>query len=128
MPGAAELGERRSTQRRGVARPLDVPEPLHNQLEVRRLDPGRAAVRAVRAETAWAELDAADPYPVEHGGDELVLDRHGIALELFPAVEWLHDRGPTGVAVEAIEAEDVPEQVGDGALESIEGRERVLAK
>ena len=68
------------------------------------------------------------PHPVEHGCDELVLDRNGLALELFPAVEWLYDRGTAGVAVEAIEAEDVPEQVGDRALQTIEGRKRVLAQ
>ena len=75
---ASEPGERRGPERRRATRALDVPQPLHHELQVRRLDAGRAAVRVLHAEAAGAELDAPGADAVEHVVDQRVLDPHGI--------------------------------------------------
>ena len=123
-----EPRERRGAEGRGALRALDVPQPLHDELQVRRLDSRWAAVPTLGARAAQAQLDPSCPDAVEDVSDELVLDRHGVTLELGPALERLHDRRATRRTVEVIQAQHVSEQVWDRALEPIEGGERVLAE
>ena len=107
---------------------LDLPQPLHHELEERRLDPRRPVRgRTLRLGGAAGGGDPADGDLVEHSFDERRLDRHGWAAERRQALERAEDRALAGTTVEAIEAEVVAEDVRDQRLEPIELGERVLA-
>ena len=126
--GAAELLECRRTQRRGARRTFDLPHPLHDELEVRRLDAASAVVALGDSEAAGAELDLPGAHAVQHTLDEHVLGDDLLALHLAPALQRADDRRPGGRSVEPVEAKDVREQARDVALEPVEPRERVFAQ
>ena len=128
LPGAAERLEGRRTQRGRPGGALDVPQPLHHELQVRRLDPARGAVALGDAETARAELDPSRADAVEDTLDEHVLGDDLLAFELAPALQGPDDRRPPGNPVEPVETQDVGEQARDVAFEPVEPRERVLAQ
>ena len=111
--GAAELGERRARRTSRASLALDLPEPLHHELEIRRLDARRAL--ALRDEPAARQppLDPAGRDLVEHGLDELVARPSTCG----PAELVVPRSGPTIAAraaarVEVVEPQDVPEQPG----------------
>ena len=109
-------------------RPLLVPDALHDELEVRRLN-ARAVVRGLDgAEPAQRGLDLARTDLVEDAPDEPGLDRHCDAGELGVALDRAHDRGPRGLAVESIESKRVREEAGNATREAVELGERVLAQ
>ena len=123
-PSPVSVAARR---RRRALRALDVPQSLHHELQVRRLDPRRAAVAASRAPRPPGPSSmrpAPTPSSTAATSSSSIVD--GIPLELAPALERLDDRRATGRAIEVIEAEDVPEQVRDRALQPVERGERVL--
>ena len=128
LPRAAERVERLRAQRRRPGSPLDVPEPLHDELEIRRLDPARRPVLLDDAEPARPELDPARADAVEDPLDEHVLGDHVFTLQRTPALQGSDDRRSPGGAVEPVEAEHVAEQVRDPPFEAVEPRERVLAQ
>ena len=96
----------RSSREPALALPL--PEPLEDELKVRRLDAG------------------VGPDLVEHRLDERVLRRERLARQLAVALERAEDRGPSLVAVEPVEAQQVPEQLRDPAGEVVELGESVV--
>ena len=104
LAGAAERIERLGPQRRRSRAALDVPEALHHELEVRRLDPDGLPVRLDRAETARSELDPAGAHAVQDALDEHVLGVDVLSLELSPALERAEDRQASGGSIEPVEA------------------------
>ena len=128
LPGAAEQLEGCRTQRGRTGGALDVPQPLHHELQVRSLDPARGAVALGDAETARAELDSSRADAVEDTLDEHVLGDDLLAFELAPALQGPDDRRPPGNPIEPVETQDVREQARDVAFEPVESRERVLAQ
>ena len=121
--GAAESRERREAERRRACRPLLLPEALHDELEVRRLDPPVGPFARDRAAALAAHVDPAALHLVEDGLDERGLDRHRRAAELAVALDRPHDRLAAAAPVEVLEP-----QVRDPRLERVELRERVLAQ
>ncbi len=119
-PCAAELLERRTPQHGRARRPLDLPQPLQHELEIRRLDPGRAA----RVRRAGGGSDFCD-----HGVDKRFLDPHPVIRigDRVPLLERTDDRGARGCSVEMVEAQPVGENRGNARLEAVESRKCVLA-
>src|SRR5205807_3857518 len=124
--GAAEARERREPKRGRAGRPRLLPEALHDELEVRRLDPARVTGARDRAAAVHAVVDPAALHLVEDGLDERGLDAHGLAAELAVALERADDRLAPARPVEMVEPEVVAEEVRDPGLERVELRERVL--
>ena len=86
---------------------LDVPEALHDELEVRRLDPSRRTVLLDDPDTARAELDAAR-HRRRRGRVRRGHPRRGPRRpRARSSDEGAHDRRPSGRAVEPVESEDV---------------------
>ena len=94
--------KRGQPQRTGADRALSLPQPLEHELEVRRLD-ARLGRRLV-----------------QHRLDEGVLRREVLSAQLAVAGKRAEDRRAAGLPVEPVEAEQVPEQLGDPAGELVE--------
>ena len=108
---------------------LLVPEALHHELEIRRLDP-RAVLRAFdRPEPAERRLDLAGADLVENALDELGLDDHRLAGQLGVAFE-----PAAAIAARAAlrsrrsRRRVFPNRPGNATGEAIELRERVLSQ
>src|SRR5436190_22631519 len=93
--GAADLAERGEPQLGGADGALTVPEPLEYELEIRRL-------HSLRGRSL-----------VQHGVDEHLLRSEPLAAQLAVAVEGAEDGRPAGLAIEPVEAQEVPEHLGD---------------
>ena len=128
LRGSAEPLERLDAQRTRSGGSLLVPEPLHDELQVRSFD-ARAVVAAFdRAEAAERRLDLARADLVQDPPDECGLHRDGRTGELGEALERAFDRRSRGPSVEAIEPERIGEQAGDSPREAVELGEGVLAE
>ena len=125
---AAQPLERLDPQDVRARRPLVLPEPLHDDLEVRRLDPRAVLAALDDSEAAERRLDRARPDLVEDSLDEKRLDGDGLARELGVPLDGADDRRAGRLAVEPVEPESVREEAGDPAGEAIELGERVLAQ
>ena len=128
LPRASERVERLRPQRGRACAPLDVPEALHDELEIWRLDPTRRPVLLDDPHPTGSELDAARTDAVQDAIDERVLRDDGLPLELAPA-----SRGRTMAARPATRSSlsrrrTLAKRVRDVGLEPIEQRERVLAQ
>ena len=126
--GAAERLECRHAEQPGARGPLGLPEPLHDEREVRRLDPpaGRASVH--RAATGAAEIHLARSHLVENRFDKFGLDADGgLGSHAVVLLERAFDRLAGGAPVEVLEAKRVRVQARDPRLERIERGKRVLA-
>ncbi len=119
---------------------LRVPQALHHELEVGRLDPVVGRCGGNRADTRLRGGDAPDGDLIEHVFDERRLDRHPADLpaqlgsdacpadELVVAVERLRDRRAALLARQPIEPQAVFEQPRDQPFEEMKPGERVLAE
>ena len=121
--------ERAQSQDIGTFRPLDLPEPLHDELEVRRLDP-RVSLR--RSRTPASSLCLYERFradPGQHGVDQIWLDGQGVRArhEDGEPLGGPEDRAASRVDGEAIELQPVGQQRGKPAFEHVEPRKRVLA-
>ena len=101
---ATQLLERGGPEHARPVTALDLPDPLHHELEIRRLH--RLLARAARHPTAslQAPADASHGHLVEHHLGELRLQRHLLAAELGPALERSLHGGPAGREREAVES------------------------
>src|SRR5262249_58592633 len=114
LPGPAEALECRQSQHTRALGALDLPEPLHHEVEVGRLDPGLCR-RSLRDASATARLhDGTGDYAGEDGFDERRLDREPFLLgdECAVALDRADDGAPSGRAREVVEPETVREQPG----------------
>ena len=129
LRGAAELGERLSPEEPRATLGLDLPQPAHDELQVRRLDaivvsrggddtpahrseldsPGRNFVEN-SIDESWFQVDPA------FGGDELVVSLQGTA-----------DRRLPGRTVEVLQPQTVRKEVGNHRLEAVEQGKSVFA-
>ena len=121
---SAESRERREPEGARAGRPLLLPEALHDELEIRRLDPSLACGRDPAA--AHALVDPTGLDLVEHGLDELGVDSHRLAAELAVALDRTDDRLAPSLPIEMVEPQVVAEEVRDPGLERVELRQRVL--
>src|SRR4029077_18155521 len=107
---------------------FDLPELLHHELEIRRLDPAATYVRIDRDAVCDARrADAADSHLVENRLDQSRLSRHLLAAKLVVAPERPDDRCPRRITVEKIESQIVGEEAGDATPEDVEPRKLVVA-
>ena len=107
-PPSRSIGRRPQGRRSRCV--LLVPQALHDELEIRRLDP-RSVLRALdRPEPAERRLDLAGTDLVEDALHEGGLDDHRLAGQLGVAFGRPQHRCSRRVAVQAIEAQCVPEQ------------------
>ena len=109
------------------------PEPRHDELEERRLDPRLLRLGVLDdAAAGLAEDDVPGPDVPDHRLDELGLDLvrrvAPSAEQLVVRLDRLDDRGGRGLLVEVLDAEVAGEEVEDPALEAVELRVRVLAE
>ena len=114
--GAAEPAQGPEPERARAGAPLLVPQPLHDELEVRRLDPDRAVAALDRPAPGLADLDLAGDDLLEHRVDELRLDLDALVLRRrarCSARDRLDDRGARRARVEVLEAQVVAEHVRD---------------
>jgi hypothetical protein len=123
---AAQLPERREVEHRRAALPLCLPQPLEDELEVRRLDAFR--VRLDPPAARLADVDASGGNLVQDRVHELRLDAHVLARQLVVAFDRPEDRGSRAFAVEVVEPQVVREEVRDLALERVELGQSVLAQ
>ena len=119
---ASEPLERLEAQRIGAACRLLVPEALHHQLQVRRLDPSGRLLRAAAPFDPGA--DAARGDLVEHALGESGGERRGPALGVR---ERSFHGLASGARVQALEHQEVAERRGRASGEAVEARERVVA-
>ena len=115
LAGSPELRKRRGPKLIRPAFGLDLPEPLHHQLQIGRLDPRRVVGSSCL---------------IEHRGDELRFDDDPV-VRRSQVVELLHraeDGGRCCLSVEAIETYHVGEQVRECASECVELRESVVSE
>ena len=122
---ASELVQRRAPEEIRTTFPLRLPEPLHHELQVGRLDPLRVA-RPDRTERDATERDPADDRLIEDGFDETGLDLHGqVRVDLGHALHRAGDRRSCGLAIEAVERQVVAEHIRNQPGEDVElARER----
>jgi hypothetical protein len=116
--GPAEAPQRLAAQPRRSSGDLLVPDPLHDELQVRGLDP--VGARVGRAVLADGHAPAADP--LQDGVDELVLDlaRHVAGRHAqTERLQRLHDRQARRPLVEEVEVQVVAVDVGDPRLEPL---------
>ena len=84
---------------------LDVPEALEHELEEGRLDPTGLILPGHDAPSTQSVLDPPRCNLIEHGLDELGLGAVRLLLpsKLVEALQWTHDGGAGGDAIEMIE-------------------------
>ena len=113
----------------GALLALLVPQPLHHELEVGRLDANDAVPTLDGSSPDLADADLAGDDLVEHRLDEPRLDLDGALLGDTPVVlrNRLHDRCAGGGRIEMLESEIVPEHARDPSPEDVELGQRILA-
>ena len=122
----AELVERLAPQNAGASTLLRVPEPLHDELEIRRLD-GAGLPLGGGLAVELAQQDATDLHLVEHRLEELLLDLDRRPVrELVVPLERADDSCPGGGPVEPLQSQIVAEDVRDEPGEYVELGEGVL--
>jgi hypothetical protein len=127
--GAAELLEPRDRQVAGRRRDRSSPEPLHYELEERRLDALGAGDSGIRVPSALSEREVARRCRVDHRLDECGLERVRRLLRRKPAIPLVDralDRVVSGRPAQMFDADVVREQARDAPLEAIELRQSVL--
>jgi len=124
--GAAEFCERRAPERRSVAVPLDVPQALEDELEVRGLDPLAALLGLYHTASGEPVVDPPGPDLVEERLHEFRLGRVALAAEPLVLLERADDRRAARLAIEVVEPEVVREQPGNPRLEGVQRRERII--
>jgi hypothetical protein len=125
---ATEPRKRFGAQHARTPRVLLLPDSLHDELQVRRLDSSPEVGDLDHAEPPDRRLDLPGTDLVENPLDELRLDRHRAACELREALGRPQDRRPCSRAVETVESKGVGEEPRDAPGEAVELRERVLAQ
>jgi hypothetical protein len=126
--GPSQLVQRLEPEDTRPLASLGLPEPLQDELQVRRLDPARADRRRGVAVLA-AHRDAADLHLIEDGLHEIVLDLHRrLPGELVEAGDRARDGRAGSRPVEAVQREVVAEDVRDAPREHVQLGERVLAE
>src|SRR4029079_2629190 len=97
----------------GACVALLVPEAPEYELQVGGLDPYLAVGGLHRASPRFADVDLARDDLLQHGLDELRLDRDGAVFSHQPVVfaSRLDNRRPGGVEVEVLEAQVIAEDV-----------------
>ena len=123
---------RRSVSTRSLGdacRPFLVPEPLHHELEIRRLDADDAVAALDGSAARLADADLAGQHLLQHGVDEfrLDLDPIGVTDEAVVLGDRLDDRRAGGLYVEVLQAQVVAQNARDPALEGVELGKRILA-
>ena len=130
--GAAEAAEGRVPEDVRALLLLLGPEPRHDELEERRLDPRLLRLSVLDdAASRLAEDDLPRPDVLDHRLDELGFDRVLLLArgeQLVVRLDRLHDRSGRRLLVQVLEAEVAGEQVRDPPLEAVEHRVRVLAE
>jgi hypothetical protein len=127
LGGTTEFLERLATQDGRPALSFDLPEPLHDELEKRCLDPIGTRLPVDPTPSGKPLLDASRSDLVDDRFDERRLGRYMLAAELGVRLERADDGGTRALAVEVVEAHDVREQPGHSGLERVEFGERVVA-
>ena len=123
---ATELRERLRAQDGRAASALLLPDPLHHQLEIRRLDPTSAPAALDDPAAREPPFDPARRDLVDDRRHECRLGYHLRSADRLELGQRFHDRGAGGIDVEVIEPEHVPEQPGHPSLEGVEIGERVV--
>ena len=129
--GPAEPLERAEPQDARSPLALDLPEPLHDDLEVGRLDPAaclRSALAAPRPRRGWTRAPVRTPASTASTSAGSIAS----ALLLRARARAKRSTGPRiarrpRLGREVIEPQSVGEQPGEPPLERVEPRERVLA-
>ena len=111
---AAQLGESGGAEYARATCGLLVPEALHHQLEVGRLDSLSIAERGRL---------------LEHGLDELGLDLDvlGCGFQLVPPLQWTQNGRSRRVTIEAVEPTSICEHVRNPVIQRTKSCELVLA-
>ena len=124
--GTAKLYKRRRVKRARATLSLDVPQPLHHELEERGLDP--AAILALGDDPApLGDGDLPCRDLVEDGLDELRLRLARLLPPQCERGERPHDRVATLLPGQVVEAQEIPEEARDPRLERVELRQRIVA-
>src|SRR5262245_31710350 len=125
---AAELDQRRQPENARAGRLLGVPQPRHDELQERRLDPALGDTLLDTPAAAVSQLDLPRRHLVEHGLYERWLDLDSVVRgQLVETVDWPDDGLAPRGTVEVVEPQVVPEYVRDPALEAVELRQGVFA-
>ena len=129
LRGPAELLERAQAQDIRARRALDLPQTLHDDLQVGRLDPRTPAGGLGAAAATLGADQRACLNSREHGVDELGLDgdRRGLRRERSESLDRAEDRAPSRSDGQMVELEAVREHPRKLALEGVEAGERVVA-
>ena len=95
----AEPAERLDAEPRRACRPFLVPEPLHHELEIRRLDADDAVAALDGSAARLADADLAGQHLLQHDVDELRLDLDPICVtdEAVVLGDRLDDRRAGGL-------------------------------
>ena len=127
--GPAEPAERLDPEPLRSCRPFLVPEPLHHELEIGRLDADDAVAALDGSAAGLADADLAGQHLLQHGVDEFRLDLDPIFVtgEAVVLGDRLDDRRAGGLYVEVLQAQVVAQNARDPALEGVELGKRVLA-
>ena len=113
----------------GACGGLDQPEPLHDQLEVRRLDASIAPNAVHCSDGALGDRHPASRDLVEHCFDEGFLDvDHGLAGQRGVPFERLHDRGSSGRPIEVVNANRIGEDRRELSREPVEFGQSVVSE
>ena len=127
-PKSVGIDKGREAQGRRSLCDLDLPDPVHHELEEGRLDAPLGLVATcrsiARARALGSETDLTDGNLVEDGVDEGVFDTDATAAELL---DRLDDRVAGGRPAEMLDVEPVREERRDPSLEAVEPGEGVLA-
>ena len=109
-----------------AASALLLPDPLHHELEIRRLDPTPPRTALDDPTAREPTFDPARRDLVDDRRHERRLGHDVRAADRLELGQWFHDRGAGGIDVKVIEAEHVPEQPGHPSLECVKIGERVI--
>src|SRR6187402_1958672 len=123
----AEPVDRLYAELRGARSALLLPEALHDELEVRRLDPPTDVAALDAPEAAECRFDLTGADLVEHTLDEGRVDRHCLARELHIALDRSQHGCSRRTTVESVEAEGVRKEARDPSREAVELGQRVLS-
>jgi hypothetical protein len=100
---ASELLESVRAQRAGAGRPLLVPDPLHDELEIRRLYPRPDFVPLDGTKASECRLDLPGSDLVQHALGQLRLDGDGRAGQLRVTLDRTQDRRSAGLPIEPVQ-------------------------